>query len=386
LAAKAQLNPVESDLVLCYPAPGLLVTERSHAEGIETMMSFRGTRLQELRLPQGTVWILETLAEAKGRQQLYERQSPQVLESLRERALIESAESSNRIEGVTIDRRRLRPLVLGNAPPRDRPEEEIVGYRRALNWIHSQRETVLLSPETCLELHALAQGGTTGDAGAWKTRPNDIIQVYPDGRREVRFRPLAPEKVEAAMSELFLAYRDGIDQGRIIPLLAVAALVLDFACIHPFRDGNGRVSRLLWLLALYHHGFSVGRYLSLERVIEQTKDEYYETLQKSSAEWHDGRHDIQPWFTYTLSTVRMAYREFEERAGRARPLRGSKTDLVEAAIESMGGSFGIADVERQCPSVGRDLIRRVMNRWRDEGSLEMLTRGRDARWQKVGKK
>jgi Fic family protein len=350
------------------------------------MMSFRGTRLQELLLPQGTVWMLETLAEAKGRQQLYERQLPQVLESLREMALIESAESSNRIEGVTVDRGRLRPLVLGNAPPRNRPEEEIVGYRRALNWIHSKREVIPLSSETCLELHALAQGGTTGDAGAWKTRPNDIVQVYPDGRREVRFHPLAPDLVQAAMSELFLAYHDGIDQGRVTPLLALAALVLDFSCIHPFRDGNGRVSRLLWLLGLYHHGFSVGRYISLERVIEQTKDGYYDTLQKSSAGWHEGSHDIQPWFTYTVSTMRLAYREFEERAQRARPRRGSKTDLVEAAIENLGGVFGIADVEQQCPSVGRDMIRRIMNHWREDGKLEMLARGRDARWRKVDKK
>ncbi len=262
------------------------------------MMSFRGTRLQELLLPQPTVWMLETLAEAKGRQQLYEHQSPQVLEALREMALVESAESSNRIEGVTVDRKRLRPLVLGNAPPRDRPEEEIVGYRRALNWIHTERDSIPLSPDTCLELHALAQGGTTGDAGVWKTRPNDIIEIHADGRREVRFEPLAPELVPEAMSELFLSYRDVTDQGRVTPLLATSALVFDFACIHPFRDGNGRVSRLLLLLALYHHGLSVGRYISLERLIEQTKEDYYETLKRSSEDWHEGEHDIRPWFGF----------------------------------------------------------------------------------------
>lgn len=349
------------------------------------MMSFRGTRLQDLRLPQGTVWMLETLAEAKGRQHLYEHQSPQVLKSLREMALVESAESSNRIEGVTVERNRLRPLVLGNARPRDRPEEEIVGYRRALNWVHAKGAAIPLSLDTCLELHALAQGGTTGDAGVLKTRPNDIIQVNPDGRREVRFRPVAPELVQSALGEMFLAYHDGVDQGRVTPLLAVAALVLDFSCIHPFRDGNGRVSRLLWLLALYHHGFSVGRYISLERVVEQTKEDYYETLQQSSEQWHEGCHDGQPWFSYTLSTMRSAYREFEERAQRARPKRGSKTDLVEAALHRVGQTFGIADIERECPSVGRDLIRRVMNRWRQEGKLEMLARGRDARWQKAAR-
>ncbi len=348
------------------------------------MMSFRGTRLQELRLPQGTVWMLETLAEAKGQQKLHEHQSPQLLASLREMALVESAESSNRIEGVTVGRRRLRPLVLGNAPPRDRPEEEIVGYRRALNWVHEKGAAIPLSPETCLELHALAQGGTTGDAGVYKTRSNDIIQIHADGRREVRFRPLGPDQVESAMSEVFLAYHDGIDQSRITPLVAVAALILDFSCIHPFRDGNGRVSRLLWLLALYHHDFSVGRYISLERVVEQTKTDYYETLQRSSAAWHEGHHDLEPWLSYLLSTMRSAYRELEARASRARPKRGTKTELVDAALEGTSGPFGIADIEQQCPSVSRDLIRRVMNRWRAGGRLVMLSRGRDARWQKGG--
>lgn len=346
------------------------------------MMSFRGTRLQELLLPQPTVWMLETLAEAKGRQQLYEHQSPQVLEALREMALVESAESSNRIEGVTVDRKRLRPLVLGDAPPRDRPEEEIVGYRRALNWIHTERDSIPLSSETCLELHALAQGGTVGDAGVWKTRPNDIIELHADGRREVRFEPLAPELVPEAMSELFLSYRSVIDQGRVTPLLATSALVFDFACIHPFRDGNGRVSRLLLLLALYHHGFSVGRYISLERLIEQTKEEYYETLKRSSEGWHKGEHELQPWFSYILSTLRLAHRELEERAQRARPRRGSKTDLIEAALEGFTGPFGIADVERACPNVSRDMVRRVMNRWRKGGRLEMLSKGRDAQWKR----
>ena len=346
------------------------------------MNSFRGKRLSELCLSQGTVWMIETLAEARGRQQLYEHQSPQILKALRELAVVESTESSNRIEGVTVARDRLRPLVLGDSPPRDRPEEEIVGYRRALDWIHSEHEKIGLSPATCLRLHELAQGGTSGDAGVWKTRPNDIIELKPDGRREVRFQPLAPALVPDAMEELLLGYRHVIDQRLVSPPLAVAALVLDFTCIHPFRDGNGRVSRLLLLLALYHHGFNVGRYISIERIIEQTKDEYYETLKQSSKGWHEATHDVLPWFTYLLSSLRLAYREFEDRARRARPQRGEKTDLVESAIASMSGPFGIADVERLCPNVGRDMIRRVMNRWRSDGKLVMLGRGRDARWER----
>ncbi|MBN1850159.1 MAG: Fic family protein, partial [Deltaproteobacteria bacterium] len=219
------------------------------------MLSFRGTRLQNTQLPLSIVWLLETLAESKGRQQLYENQSPQLLKNLREMALIESAESSNRIEGVTVERNRLRPLVIGNTRPLDRSEEEIVGYRMALNWIHTDHLKIPITPETCLRLHALAQGGTSGDAGQWKTTQNDIIELFPDGRREIRFRPLGPDLVPKAMEELCLAYCHAVDQLKITPLLASACFILDFLCIHPFRDGNGRIARLLSLLTSYHHGY-----------------------------------------------------------------------------------------------------------------------------------
>lgn len=349
------------------------------------MMSFRGNRLAGTRLPLGTVWLLEKLAESKGKQALYEKQSPQILKALLEMALVESTESSNRIEGVTVERDRLRPLVLANARPRDRSEEEIVGYRRALSWIHTNHENVRIEPETVKRLHALAQGGTTGDAGEWKRSLNEIIEIHPDGRREVRFRPVEPEKVPSAIEELCLGYRHSIDQQKVTPLLAVACLVLDFLCIHPFRDGNGRVSRLLTLLALYHHGHYVGRYISLERLIEQTKETYYETLQLCSTGWHEVRHEILPWFDYFLSTMRMAYREFEERAERQRPTRGSKADLIDYALANVPSPFGISDVERVCPNVSRDMIRVVMNRWRKEGRLKAMGRGRDARWERIAR-
>jgi len=331
------------------------------------------------------VWLLETLAESKGRQQLFETQFPQMLNSLREMALIESAESSNRIEGVTVDRNRLRPLIVGNSRPRDRSEEEIVGYRMALNWIHTDSSKIPVTPETCLRLQTLAQGGTSGDAGRWKTTQNDIVEIHPDGRRQVRFQPLAPDLVAEAMGELCLAYCHVIDQLQVTPLLATACFVLDFLCIHPFRDGNGRVSRLLTLLLCYQHGHQVGRYVSFEKIIEQSKQDYFEALKTSSMGWHQGEHDVLPWFTFLLSTWRRTYREFELSAQRQRPQRGSKTDLVEYALERMPGPFGIADVERLCPSVSRDTIRLVMNRWREQGKLEMLAKGRDAKWQRTNK-
>lgn len=261
---------------------------------------------------------------------------------------------------------------MGNTRPRDRSEEEIVGYRLALNRVHTEQRKIPISPDTCLHLHALAQGGTSGDAGRWKTTQNDIIEILPDGRREIRFRPLAPDKVPEAMEELCLGYRHAIEQLHVTPLLASACLILDFLCIHPFRDGNGRIFRLLTLLALYHHGHEVGRFISHERIVEQTKEDYHDVLKMSSVGWHEGVHDVMPWFNYLLSIWRMACREFEERAGRQRPLRGSKTDLVEYALQKIVSPFGIADVERLCPNVSRDTIRLVMNRWRAEGRLEIL--------------
>ena len=349
------------------------------------MMSFHGKRLAETQLPLGTVWLLEKLAESKGKQSLYEKQSPQILRALREMALVESTESSNRIEGVTVERERLRPLILGNARPRDRSEEEIVGYRRALSWIHTNHEKVAISPDTLKRLHALAQGGTSGDAGEWKRTANEIIEVYPDGHREVRFQPVEPERVPTAIEELCLGYRHAMDQQKVTPLLATACLVLDFLCVHPFRDGKGRVSRLLTLLALYHHGHQVGRYISLERIVEQTKETYYEVLQKCSTGWHDASHEIMPWFNYFLATIRTAYREFEERAERQRPARGSKADLIDYALANVPSPFGISDVERLCPNVSRDMIRVVMNRWRKEGRLKAIGRGRDAQWARTEK-
>jgi Fic family protein len=276
------------------------------------MMTFRGEHLAKTRLPPATVWLLEKLAESKKKQALYEKQAKRILISLEEIALVESTESSNRIDGVTVEPERLRRLVLGNDRPRDRSEEEIVGYKNALSWIHENHEKAPIEPRTLKRLHALAQQGTIGDAGEWKESQNEIVELDPEGRLEVRFEPVEPALVPAAVEELCLAYNQSVDQAKIPPLVAVACLVFDFLCIHPFREANGRVSRLLTLLALYHHGHPIGRYLSLERIIEQSKESYYEALQASSVGWHDGRHDVMPWVHYFLSTIHTAYREFEE--------------------------------------------------------------------------
>lgn len=277
------------------------------------MTSFRGNYLSRLTLPLGSVWLMSDVAEAKGRQDLYLDKPPEILTSLRETALVQSVESSNRIEGVTVAPDRLRPLVLEDARPRDRSEEEIQGYRRALERIHAEAKTLAITPELLQWLHATIQEGS-GDAGQWKQVDNEIIEMREGAPPRVRFRPVKVAETPAAVEELCLVYRHALNQSLAPPLVAIGALVFDFLCIHPFRDGNGRASRLLTLLALYQHGYEVGRYVSLERLIEESRAEYYDALHRSSEGWHEGRHDLLPWLNFFLTILKRAYRELE-RAG-----------------------------------------------------------------------
>ena len=254
------------------------------------MMTFRNRRLRDHALPMSTAWLLNDIAEAKGKQEFFTRQSPQVLKALREAAIVQSAESSNRIEGVTVDPDRLRPLVLGSAKPRDRSEQEVQGYRRALNEIHTRHEKLPIAADTLKHLHSLCQSAS-GNAGQFKRVDNEVIELVSGAAPVVRFRGVKAKETPAVVDELCMLFRHALDQDNIPPLIAVAGLVLDFLCIHPFRDGNGRVSRLLFLLACYHCGIEAGRYISLERLIEQNKERYYEVLEQSSQRWHDGEHD-----------------------------------------------------------------------------------------------
>jgi Fic family protein len=346
------------------------------------MMSFRTGRLREFKLPLSTVWLMSDIAEAKGRQELYTRQSPQVLQALREMAMVESVESSNRIEGVTVRPERLRPLVLGNARPRDRSEEEIQGYRKALERIHTSAQDIHINPDTLGELHRIIQEGA-GDAGQWKRVETDIIELRPGQAPRVRFRTVPVRDTPQAVEELCLLYRHALDQEHVPPLVAVACLVLDFLCIHPFRDGNGRVSRLLTVLTLYHHGLEVARYISLERLIEESKEDYYAVLQASSTGWHDGKHDLLPWLNYFLAVLRRAYVHFEERVGQVKSPRGAKTELVLNAIQRAPSPFRVADLQDACPGVSVDWIRRVLKDLRSQGKVQCLGRGPQAQWRRL---
>lgn len=343
------------------------------------MRSFRDRFLHRQQVPLASVWLMTNIAEAKGRQYLHLRQSPQALASLREAALVQSVESSNRIEGVTVAPARLEPLVLGNARPRDRSEEEIQGYRRVLDRIHTGQDQLAINPGLLQSFHEDMQRGA-GDAGQWKRVNNDIVEIRAGAPPLVRFRPVPAGEAGAAVEELCLSYQHALDQEGVPPLLAIAALIFDFLCIHPFRDGNGRISRLLTLLALYQHGYEVGRYISLERLIEESRADYYDVLHRSSEGWHEGRHDLFPWINYFLSVLRRAYVDLEERVGQVKSARGAKTALVEAAVAAFPGSFSLSDLERACPGVSRDMARRVLRLLQEDGRVKCLGRGPGARW------
>lgn len=334
-------------------------------------------------IPGGTSWYLADLGEFRGKQELYTHQAPQRLKTLREHALIESAVSSNRMEGVNVDPRRVRELLAAPRPLfRDRDEEEVRGYREALGIIHENATTLAVSEETVHRLHRLTRG-EIWDAGSYKDKDGDIIERYPDGSQRVRFRTVTAEDTPGHMARLVADWSSCLDDRWVHPLIAMAAFNLDFLCIHPFRDGNGRVSRLFLLLQCYHLGYEVGRYISLERLIEQNKERYYETLEQSSQGWHEGKHDPWPYINFLLFILKTAYREFMERVGDIQAPRGSKTEMVLSALERLSTEFTVTQLEQAAPGVSREMVRRILGEQKGK-SVECIGRGPGAKWIKKG--
>jgi len=337
-----------------------------------------------LAIPAATAWYLTDLGEFLGMQTLYTRQSPQRLKALREHALIESAVSSNRIEGVLIEPARVRDILVAPKPLfRDRDEEEVRGYRDALELIHHEAASLTMTDATVQRLHAMTRGDIW-DAGKYKEKDGDIIERYADGRERIRFRTVPAKQTPQAMKSLLLDWLRCLDERWVPPLIALAAFNLDFLCIHPFRDGNGRVSRLLWLLQSDQLGFEVGRYISMERLVELNKERYYATLEQSSQGWHEGANDPWPYVNFVLSIMKTAYRDLVERVGDVSAPRGAKTDLVLAAIARFADEFTVSQLEQACPGVSRDMVRRVLRARQAAGVIECRGRGPAARWLKKG--
>jgi len=344
------------------------------------MWSFRSNRLLE-PVDVTVVNLVGALGRCQNRQELALHQAPQVLETLRQIAVVESTEASNRIEGITIPKRRLKALM-AQAAPETRPEAEIAGYRDVLARIHKGQVGLPLAPESILALHADLYTYLPGEGGQWKQRDNVIRQVLPDGRGVV---PLLADETPAAMEELCQHLKRTWASEQVDRLLCINAFILDFLCIHPFADGNGRLARLLTLLLLCAAGCEIGRYISLECIIEATKETYRDALWRSSQRWDVGHHDLTPWHQYSLGVLIYAYREFEERVEKLATTPGAKRAAVMAALESFdpGQTFSISELERVCSAASRATTRRVLNELRDKGQVECLGTGRWARWRKI---
>jgi len=269
---------------------------------------------------------------------------------------------------------------LGKVRPRDRSEEELAGYRKALDWIFSRKRPVPLGPGVVLKLHALAQGGMSSDAGCWKQKNNEIVEILPNNERRIRFVPTSAADTPDAMIALCDGFlKLGVDE-KIPLLLSIATCVFDLLCIHPFRDGNGRVSRLLTTFLLDQAGFAVCRYISLERIIEDRKSEYYQVLEQCSQGWHDGKNPVIPWWNFFFSMLRSAYNELAQKV-KATGSISPKGDMVRRIINDQVGTFTLSEIATEVPEASPALIKKILAKMKIEGRLATTGRGRGAVWE-----
>ena len=318
----------------------------------------------------------------KGKQELYKKQSPDILDTLQEIAVIQSTESSNRIEGIQVSNQKLKELMFQKTNPQSRSEAEISGYRDVLATIHASAPHIPVKPQIILQLHRDMYKYLPQQGGKWKGTNNYIEQTLPDGTKMIRFKPVEAFLVPEFMDELCSQFNCLRDKEEIDDLTLIYSFILEFLCIHPFSDGNGRMSRLLTLLLLYQASFEVGRFISLERIIEESKETYYDSLYKSSQGWHERNNDIFPWIEYSLGVLLATYKELEDRVQITANQRGSKVAVVKEAISKFWGEFSIQDIEHVCPNVSRPTIYRVLKELKNNGIINCIVAGRHARWKK----
>ncbi len=345
------------------------------------MPSLTSAFLTEIHFGNADMASIHRLGEYLGKQTLFRQQMPEVLDTLIEQARVESAESSNRLEGIKAPHFQIEKMVLKLVEPRNRSEQEIAGYRDVLEMHHERAEHIPMTPNVILQLHQKLYGYLPGEGGHWKMTDNEIVER--DGRgnvTRVRFKPVPAVVAPSAMDALCSALKERSGAGAPEALVLIPLFVLDFLCIHPFRDGNGRMARLLTLQLLYQSGYEVGRYISLERVIEEAKEGYYETLEISSQNWHESRHDPMPWLRYFWGTLLKAYKEFEERVGVVARSVGGKSHRVREAVLRQIAPFSISEIERICPGISRETIRNVLREMRDGKIIGPTGKGRGAKW------
>ncbi len=347
------------------------------------MKSFDKKYIEKLNISHRLIRIIRNIGEYRGKQELFKKQAPEMLENLRHVAIIQSTESSNRLEGITADITRIKELIEKKTLPANRSEGEIAGYRDVLSTIHANYENIPFAENVVLQLHRDLMKYAGKEGGRWKSTQNEITEVLADGTKKIRFVPVDPHLTSEYMQTLHEEFKRHLREEDFEPLILIALYVLDFLCVHPFLDGNGRMARILTVLLLYHNNYDVGRYISLERIIEQTKESYYETLLKSSQGWHTGKHNVLPWTEYFLSTILAAYKEFESRFTRISSGRGSKTDIILNTIDNFIGDFTVSEIAESCPTVSIDMIRHVLKQLKKEDTVICLRQGRFAKWRKV---
>lgn len=321
--------------------------------------------------------LLSSLHEFRGKQGVYLDKVSDTVTALLDIAKIQSTKASNKIEGIYTSDERLEALVMEKTTPHNRSEEEIAGYREVLAAIHNHYEYMSVRPGIILQLHRdlySYRGGAVG--GAYKIADNVIAETDEEGKQIVRFVPTPAFQTSEAVERLCTAFNTAMERSEYDPLLLIAMFVIDFLCIHPFNDGNGRMSRLLTLLLLYRADYLVGKYISIEMLIERTKESYYEALQMSSTNWHENGSDYVPFVRYFLGVVVKAYGEFQDRVEHLRYHKMTKSERVQRVFETRYGVVRKSDIVRLCPDISVTTIERTLNALLDSGYLTKVGKGR----------
>ena len=321
--------------------------------------------------------LIAAIHENKGKQDLFIEAKPDILASLLDIAKIQSTEASNKIEGIVTTEVRLKEIVQDKAEPRSRSEREIAGYRDVLTTIHENYDYITPRANVVLQLHRdLYAYSPSSIGGSYKNADNIIQETDAWGNKRVRFQPLSAFETPEAMERLCDTFIEEVNKGEIDPLLLISMFVLDFLCIHPFNDGNGRMSRLLTLLLLYRSGYIMGKYISIEMLIEKTKDTYYHVLQQSGIGWHEAENDYLPFVEYYLGIVLNAYREFANRVELLTTKGLSKTDRVRAVIENKVGKITKKKIMELCPDISQTTVEKALADLVKQGTILKIGGGR----------
>lgn len=340
-----------------------------------SMREFDYTKAPEKLLTPEIVQMLGRIHEYKGRQELFLEANQDEMKTLLDAALIQSTGASNRIEGIFTSDKRLEALVRQKAEPRNRSEQEIAGYREVLTAIHESYEYIIPKPSIILQLHRDLYSYAQASGGSYKNADNVIAETDAEGKQKTRFIPVPAFQTADAMESLCTSFWEAWNADRIDKLLLIPMFILDFLCVHPFNDGNGRMSRLLTLLLFYKAGYIVGKYISMEMLIERTKETYYEALQAASVGWHTGANSYEPFVKYSLGIMLKACNEFEKRAEYLKHRGLSKPERIKAVIDQTVGRITKKEIMESCPDISKVTVERTLTDLVKSGYLAKVGTG-----------